>query len=222
MTHGDTAPGEPSLADARTDVAPVDSARIEAAVLELLAAIGEDPAREGLAETPKRVARAYGEFFAGVGVDAVARLGEPMDAEAASGDLVMLSGIEFRSMCEHHLLPFFGSATIAYVPCEKLIGLGRLPLLVDTIASRPQLQERLTDDIADALATAIAPAGVLVHIEASHQCVSARGPRQTGTTTVTMSARGSLRDAAARAEVIALIGAAERGTPGRDAAAVHS
>lgn len=191
----------------------VDTARIAAAVTELLIAIGEDPNREGVRDTPTRVATAYGEFFGGVGVDAGDRLGEPMPAESASGNLVMMGGIEFRSMCEHHLLPFFGTATIAYVPAARIVGLGRLPLLVDAIASRPQLQERLTDEVADALDTHLVPAGILVHIEASHQCVSARGARQTGTSTVTMSARGTLADPAARAEVIALIGATHISAP---------
>ena len=191
----------------------VDTGRIAAAVTELLAAIGEDPGREGLRDTPQRVASAYREFFGGVGVDAGALLGDPMPAEAASGDLVMMGGIEFRSMCEHHLLPFFGTATIAYVAGDSIVGLGRLPLLVDAIASRPQLQERLTDEVADAIDSRLAPHGVLVHIEATHQCVSARGARQTGTSTVTMSARGSLAELAARAEVIALIGGTHIASP---------
>lgn len=190
---------------------PIDTDRITAAVSELLAAIGEDASREGLIDTPARVATSYLELFGGVGVDAVSKLGQPMPAGDASGDLVMMGGIEFRSMCEHHLLPFFGTATIAYIARESIIGLGHLPVLVDTIASRPQLQERLTDEVADAIQTVLDPAGVFVHIEARHECVSARGARQTTTSTVTMSARGALGDPAARAEVVALIGASHVG-----------
>ena len=201
--------GTPSIDTPRIDSPRIDTARVSAAVLELLRAIGEDPSRDGLVGTPERVAEAYAEFFSGVGVDAASRLGEPIGAGQASGSLVMMGGIEFRSMCEHHLLPFFGTATIAYVAGNKIVGLGRLPLLVDTIASRPQIQERLTHEIAEALERALDPAGVLVHVEAQHQCVSARGSRQTGTTTVTMSARGSLGEPTARAEIVALIGASE-------------
>ena len=207
--NGTPAIDMPAVDTPAIDMPAIDTARVSAAVLELLRAIGEDPSRDGLVGTPGRVAEAYAEFFGGVGVDPVSRLGEPIGAGQASGALVMMGGIEFRSMCEHHLLPFFGTATIAYVADDKIVGLGRLPLLVDTIASRPQIQERLTHEIAEAIERALDPAGVLVHVEAQHQCVSARGSRQTGTTTVTMSARGSLSEPAARAEVVALIGASE-------------
>ena len=207
---GTPAIGTPRVNMPAVGTPAIDTARVSAAVLELLRAIGEDPSRDGLVDTPERVAEAYAEFFGGVGVDAVSRLGEPIGAGQASGGLVMMGGIEFRSMCEHHLLPFFGTATIAYVADDKIVGLGRLPLLVDTIASRPQIQERLTHEIAEALERALDPAGVLVHVEARHDCVSARGSRQTGSTTVTMSARGSLSEPAARAEVVALIGASQR------------
>lgn len=187
----------------------IDTSRIEAAVGELLAAIGEDPARPGLIGTPARVAEAYGEFFAGVGVDALAPLADAAEfapGDEALGELVVLRDIAFRSMCEHHLLPFHGVAHLAYAPGERLVGLGRLPRVVEIIASRPQLQERLTEQIADALETGLAPAGVLVVVDAVHGCVTDRGPRQTGTSTLTVASRGRLSDPVQRAEVMALIG----------------
>ena len=187
----------------------IDTSRIAAAVGELLAAIGEDPARPGLIGTPARVAEAYGEFFAGVGADPLAPLADAAEfapGDEALGELVVLRDIAFRSMCEHHLLPFHGVAHLAYAPGERLVGLGRLPRVVEIIAARPQLQERLTEQIADALETGLAPAGVLVVVDAVHGCVTDRGPRQTGTSTVTVASRGRLSDPVQRAEVMALIG----------------
>lgn len=187
----------------------IDTSRIEAAVGELLAAIGEDPARAGLLGTPARVAEAYAEFFAGVGADPLAPLADAAEfapGDEALGDLVVLRDVAFRSMCEHHLLPFHGTAHLAYAPGERLVGLGRLPRVVEIIAARPQLQERLTEQIADALETGLAPAGVLVVVDAVHGCVTDRGPRQTGTSTVTVASRGRLSDPVQRAEVMALIG----------------
>lgn len=188
----------------------IDSGRIEAAVAEILAAIGEDPARPGLADTPRRVAEAYAEFFAGVGADPLAVLaGSERDAfEGESGEFVLVRDIHFRSICEHHLLPFLGVAHVAYAPGERIIGLGRIAELVTLLASRPQLQERLTDEIADALAAALAPEGVLVVLDAVHGCVSARGPRQATSSTVTVASRGSLAEPTARAGVLSLIGGA--------------
>lgn len=182
----------------------IDTARVEAAVIEILAAIGEDSTRPGLADTPRRVAEAYVDYFSGVGADPLAVLADAIPGE--SGEFVLLRDIQFRSMCEHHLLPFLGRAHVAYAPAEKIIGLGHIAELVHLLAARPQLQERLTDEIADALATALAPLGVLVVVDAVHGCVSARGPRQTESSTVTIAARGSLADPVARAEVMALIG----------------
>ncbi|GAA0961434.1 GTP cyclohydrolase I [Frigoribacterium faeni] len=188
---------------------PIDLPRIEAAVLELLAAIGEDPIRPGLVDTPRRVADAYGEFFSGLRVDAVALVrGSAVPAEAAElGELVIVRDIAFRSVCEHHLLPFLGVAHIAYVPGRTILGLGSLPRVVDAVASRPQLQERLGEEIAEALDVGASPDGVLVVLDAAHGCVTARGPRQTESTTVTLASRGVLSETAARAEAIALIGA---------------
>lgn len=186
------------------------SARIEAAVAEILDAIGEDASRPGLIDTPRRVAEAYAEFFSGVGVDPLAHLRGTDELEVASGhlgELVLLRDIDFRSTCEHHLLPFIGVAHIGYLPGARIVGLGRLPLVVETLASRPQLQERLTEQIADAIQTGLDPRGVLVVLEAVHGCVGARGPRQSRSSTVTLATRGSLGDPAERAGALALIGA---------------
>ncbi|WP_390623408.1 GTP cyclohydrolase I [Subtercola endophyticus] len=200
----------------------VNKARIEAAVLELLEAIGEDPGRPELASTPRRVAESYAEFFSGVGVEPLSVIGETFplasaDDAAALDDRgaprttepVLVRGIHFRSMCEHHLLPFVGTAHIAYVPSDRLVGLGRLSAIVDVLASRPQLQERLGEQIAQTLADGVDARGVLVVLEASHGCVTTRGPRQTDSTTVTVASRGSLAEPAARAELMALIGRPE-------------
>lgn len=185
----------------------IDTDRIAAAIAEILAAIGEDPSRPGLADTPRRVAAAHAEYYSGLAVDPLDHLADALPVGPATGDLVLLRDIELRSMCEHHLLPFLGVVHIAYAPRDRIVGLGRLPLVVDTLASRPQLQERLTEEIADALQTGLDPLGVLVVVDASHQCVSARGMRQPRSSTVTMAARGTLSDPVGRAEVIAMIGA---------------
>ena len=185
----------------------IDSARIEAAVAELLFAIGEDPARPGLVDTPRRVAEAYGEFFSGVGGDPLDHLRETLPTEG-TGELVLLRNIEFRSICEHHLLPFTGVAHVAYVPGERIVGLGRLPRVVATLAARPQLQERLGEQVADALSEGLEPRGVLVVLDAVHGCVSARGARQAHSSTVTVASRGILSDPVQRAEAMTLIGSA--------------
>jgi GTP cyclohydrolase I len=193
---------------------PVDKARIEAAVVELLAAIGDDPAREGLASTPRRFAEAYEEFFSESDLDPASHLDETfavVEGDATvhpDGQTVIVRDLAFRSVCEHHLLPFLGVAHIAYRAGERVVGLGRLPRVVETVASRLQLQERLTEQIADVIQTGLAPEGVVVVVDAEHGCVQLRGPRQTRSSTVTVAARGSLAEPAARAEIIALIGAA--------------
>ncbi len=189
-------------------VEPIDRARIRNAVCELLAAIGEDPDRSELSETPARFADAYAEFFAGVGADPLALLRDSLlDANEAPGELVLLRDINFRSMCEHHLLPFRGRAHVAYRPAGRLVGLGTLARLVDTLAARPQLQERLGEQIADALQEALQPGGVLVVLEANQGCVSDRGTRQVDAHSVNVASRGALAAAADRAEVLALIAA---------------
>ncbi|MCU1578543.1 MAG: cyclohydrolase FolE [Rhodoglobus sp.] len=183
----------------------IDPGRIEAAVAEILAAIGEDPARPGLASTPQRVAEAYGEFFSGIDRDPLAPLADSV-ATDGMGELVLMRDIEFRSVCEHHLLPFLGVAHVAYLPGERIVGIGRLPLVVEILAARPQLQERLGEQIADSIGTALAPRGVLVVLDAVHGCVVARGSRQAHSSTVTMASRGALSDPVQRAGVLALIG----------------
>ncbi|WP_348788921.1 GTP cyclohydrolase I FolE [Leifsonia sp. NPDC080035] len=183
-----------------------DRARIEAAVAEILAAIGEDPSRPGLVRTPSRVADAYAEFFAGVGKDAAEELGDPVPLERGSAETVILRDIEFRSVCEHHLLPFLGVAHVAYLPGEEVVGLGRIPRVIETLAARPQLQERLTEQIADTVESGAQARGVLVVLDAAHTCVTTRGARQTNATTVTIAARGAFADPVARAELVTLIG----------------
>ncbi len=188
---------------------PIDTGRIEAAVAEILAAIGEDAQRPGLLTTPQRVAEAYAEFFAGVGVDPVPLLRDELatqDAPEQRGEIVLLRDIALRSICEHHLLPFTGVAHVAYLPAERIVGLGSIARTVETLASRPQLQERLGEDIVAAIDAALAPLGALVVIDARHGCVGARGPRQAESTTVTVAASGALADPVRRAEVMALIG----------------
>lgn len=180
-------------------------------MLEILAAIGEDPARPGLLRTPKRIAQSYSEFFAGLVEDPLDHLAPSSNFTADSseiGEVVLLRDIEFRSMCEHHLLPFTGVAHIAYLPNDRIVGLGALPRVVETLAARPQLQERLTEEIADALEVGLNARGVLVVLDATQGCVTARGSRQTRSTTVTLASRGALSDPVERAEIIALIGVA--------------
>lgn len=188
----------------------VDRERVAQAVRELLIAIGENPDSAELASTPNRVAEAYTEFFSGVGVDPVALLADAVPVGDDTGELVLVRDIMLRSMCEHHLLPFRGRAHVAYRPGEKVVGLGALPRVVETLASRPQMQERLGEQIADAMVAGLAPEGVLVVLEASHGCVADRGVKQVEATAVTIAARGSLAQPGMRAEVLALIGASSR------------
>lgn len=188
----------------------VDRERVARAVRELLSAIGENPDSAELSGTPARVADAYAEFFSGVGVDAVGLLADAVPVGADTGELVLVRGIALRSVCEHHLLPFRGRAHVAYRPGAKVVGLGALPRVVETLAARPQLQERLGEQIADAVVEGIDPEGVLVVLEASHGCVADRGVKQAEATAVTIASRGSLSQPLLRAEVLALIGSSER------------
>lgn len=191
---------------------PVDRERIAALTRELLIAIGEDPDRPGLRQTPQRVADAAAEFFAGVGQDPAEPLSHTISVahgpapDTLPSGAVILRDIRFRSMCEHHLLPFAGHAHIAYLPGEQVVGLGALPKVVEILAARPQVQERLGEQIADTIAGSLDARGVLVVLDAAHQCVTMRGARQTESTTVTVAARGALADPLQRAEAIALIG----------------
>lgn len=183
----------------------VDQPRIEAAVREILAAIGEDPDRSGLQGTPARVARAYEEAFSGVGRDASEVLGVHFDV--GYDEMVLVRNIEMYSTCEHHLVPFHGVAHIGYIPGKdgQVTGLSKLARLVEIYARRPQVQERLTAEIADAMVEHLHPAGVIVVIEAEHLCMSMRGVQKTGASTITSAVRGQLRDGASRAEAMSLI-----------------
>ena len=189
----------------------VDRPRVEALVRELLVAIGEDPERAGLEQTPARVAEACAEFFSGIGADAGAPLERTISI--ADGDehdvlpsgAVLLRDVRFRSVCEHHLLPFVGTAHLAYLPGAHVVGLGALPRVVDILASRPQVQERLGEQIADVMASRLDARGVVVVLDAVHGCVTSRGERQPTSSTLTIAARGELAEPAARAELIALI-----------------
>ena len=190
---------------------PVDRERVAAAVREILVAIGEDPARPGLKATPRRVADAYAEFFAGVGEDAAAPLAHTISVsrgpapDTLPSGAVVLRDIRFRSVCEHHLLPFAGRAHIAYLPGEQVVGLGALPKVVETLAARPQVQERLGEQIADTIAGALDARGVVVVLDAHHECVTMRGGRQPDAATVTIAARGELAEPAARAEIMMIL-----------------
>ena len=188
------------------DVPAFDQARAEAAVRELLHAIGEDPEREGLLETPARVARAYAELTQGLRQS-------PRDVLTTTFDLgheemVLVRDIELWSMCEHHLVPFHGLAHVGYIPnvSGRLTGLSKLARLVDVFARRPQVQERLGEQIADTIAHNLDTRGVLVVMDAVHGCVTMRGGRQTAASTLTVAARGDYTDPVLRAEIIALIG----------------
>ena len=184
----------------------VDQPRIERAVREILLAIGEDPERDGLADTPARVARAYAEQFAGLRQRPEDVLTKVFDAD--HDEMVLVRDIELYSTCEHHLVPFFGVAHIGYIPNEKgqITGLSKLARLVDTYARRPQVQERMTSQIADALVANLEPRGVIVVIEAEHLCMSMRGVRKPGARTVTSAVRGVFRSSArTRAEAMSLV-----------------
>ncbi|MGH9151911.1 MAG: GTP cyclohydrolase I FolE, partial [Acidimicrobiales bacterium] len=184
----------------------VDGARIERAVRDILAAIGEDPDRDGLAATPARVADMYAEIFSGLD----ARPGDVLDVTFEEGhdEMVMVLDIPLYSMCEHHLVPFVGKAHVAYIPNDdgRITGLSKLARLVEGYARRPQVQERLTTQIADALEEALQPRGVLVSLQAEHLCMSMRGVNKPGTLTVTQAVRGLFRtDSRTRAEAMAFI-----------------
>lgn len=188
----------------------MDKQRIEAAVREILIAIGEDPDREGLTETPARVANMYEEIFSGLADNPAKHL--KVFSEGHNKDLIIVRDIPLYSMCEHHLVPFVGRAHIAYIPGDgQILGLSKLARIVDSFARRPQLQERLTAQIADFLFEGICPLGVAVVIEAEHLCMTMRGARAAGSETQTSALRGSMRsDAKTRAEVMALLNSAKQ------------
>jgi GTP cyclohydrolase IA len=183
----------------------IDEPRIEKAVREIIEALGEDPDREGLAQTPERVARFYAEVFEGLHQDP----GDVIDAffgEEHYQEIVMIREIPFYSMCEHHFVPFHGQAHVAYMPDGRVTGLSKLARLVDGFARRPQMQERLTAQVADALRDRLEPLGVMVVIEAEHLCMSMRGVRKPGAKTVTSAVRGVMESSPpTRAEAMALL-----------------
>ena len=182
---------------------PVDRERIHRAVAEIIEAIGEDSSRPGLANTPHLVADAYAELFSGLDENPREHLAESIPFEGNS-ETVIVSNIALRSVCEHHLLPFTGRAHVAYIPSDRIVGLGKIPRVVHALASRPQIQERLTDDIATVFDEELSARGVLVVIESTHQCLASRGANQTDATTITIASRGTLADPAVRAETMAL------------------
>lgn len=196
---------DPVTLDGEGIIGEFDEKRAAAAVRELLIAVGEDPDREGLRETPGRVARAYREIFAGLWQ-------EPEDVLTTTFDLghdemVLVKDIEVMSSCEHHLVPFVGVAHVGYIPSSsgKITGLSKLARLVDVYARRPQVQERLTTQVADALMRILEPRGVIVVVECEHMCMTMRGVRKPGAKTITSAVRGQLRDPATRSEAMSLI-----------------
>ena len=183
-----------------------DEAKIKRAMLDIIKAIGEDPDREGLRDTPQRIAEMYAELFAGLHKDPK----EDLDTgfELGHREMVVLKDIPFYSMCEHHLLPFFGVAHVGYIPGEegRIVGISKLARVVETIARRPQVQERMTTDIADAIHAGIHPAGVAVVIQAEHLCMVMRGIKKPGSNVITSAIRGTFRSKpASRAEFFSLI-----------------
>jgi GTP cyclohydrolase I len=194
-----TGPDEPG------GIPDFDVARAEAAVRELLIAVGEDPDREGLAATPRRVARMYSEMFAGMRT----RAGDVLTTTFDIGhdEMVLVKDMEVWSMCEHHLVPFHGHAHVGYIPSAdgRITGLSKLARLVDVYARRPQVQERLTTQVADSLMEILQPRGVIAVFECEHLCMTMRGVRKPGSRTVTSAVRGQLRDPATRAEAMSLI-----------------
>ena len=186
-------------------VGPYDADRVERAVREILIGIGENPDRDGLRDTPARVARAYAEMFAGMRQSAEDVLATTFDL--GHEEMVLVKDIEVHSVCEHHLVPFHGVAHVGYIPSAegRITGLSKLARLVDMYAKRPQVQERLTSQIADSLVKILRPRGAIVVMQCEHLCMSMRGIRKPGASTVTSAVRGSMRDPATRAEAMSLI-----------------
>jgi GTP cyclohydrolase I len=194
-----------SLRPARNPTPAIDVARIERAVREILLAVGEDPDRDGLADTPKRVARSYRELFGGLTEDPATHLHRTFKQE--HDEVIILRDIDFTSLCEHHLLPFFGKAHIAYLPTGgRVVGLSKLARTLDVFSRRPQVQERLTDQVADAIVEHLDPEGVAVVIEAQHMCMKMRGVKKACSTMQTFATRGSFKsNRMIGAEIIALM-----------------
>jgi GTP cyclohydrolase I len=200
-------PDKPSDREKSPDLATergIDFPRIERAVREILAAVGENPDREGLAQTPRRVARSYAELLSGLSQDPRVHLKTVFHERY--DEVVLLRDIEFHSLCEHHLLPFTGRAHVAYLPDGKVVGLSKLARLVEGYARRPQVQERLTTQIADALMDELNPIGAVCVIEAVHTCMTIRGIRKPGSTMVTSALRGIFKEnPSSRHEILSLI-----------------
>jgi len=189
---------------ANTGNGGIDHARLERAVREILYAVGEDPDREGLHETPRRVARMYEELFGGLHEDPAQYLSKSFTERC--DEVVLVRDISFNSMCEHHLLPFMGLAHIGYLPAEKVVGLSKLARVVESVARRPQVQERMTEEIADLLEEKLEARGVAVVIEATHTCMTVRGVRKPSSQCVTSAMRGCFRTrSSSRAEILTLI-----------------
>jgi len=186
----------------------VDLPRIRRAVREILLAVGEDPDREGLLETPARVARMYAEIFSGLNQDPRIHLKRTFTQK--HNEMVLVKDIEFSSMCEHHLLPFIGKAHLAYLPDGQVVGISKLARIVDMVSRRPQVQERMTEELADLMMNELGARGCGVILEASHTCMSIRGVHKPGATTMTSAIRGSFLTAATRAELMSLVFSARR------------
>lgn len=199
--HGSPADQSKSIS---SNLPAVDFPRMEKAVRELLAAVGEDPDREGLLETPGRVARMYAELFVGLRLDPGRHLKKVFTEQY--DELVLIRDISFNSMCEHHLLPFIGTAHVGYLPRGKVVGLSKLARVVEEVSHRPQVQERMTHQVADLLQRELDPKGVIVVIEATHTCMTIRGIRKPGSITITSAVRGLFKsNPSSRAEVLSLI-----------------
>lgn len=198
--HGDP----PDVEFPRHPSSPVDQERIRRAVREILLAIGEDPEREGLRETPDRVARMYAEVFQGLRQDPKVHLKKLFTQEY--DEMVIIPNIRFESFCEHHLLPFTGKAHVAYLPEGRVVGLSKIPRVIDVLARRPQVQERLTVEVAESLMRELRPRGVAVVMEATHSCMTLRGVRKSNSLCVTSAMLGAFREQpATRAEFLSLI-----------------
>jgi GTP cyclohydrolase I len=205
LSETDEHVGDALISGAGPALQPYDHPRVVAAVREMLAGIGEDPDRDGLRDTPERVARAYAEMFVGLRQTPEEMLTTTFDL--GHDEFILVKDIELWSCCEHHLVPFTGVAHVGYIPSAdgRITGLSKLARLVDVYAKRPQVQERLTTQVADALERILQPRGVIVVMECEHLCMTMRGVRKPGSRTVTSAVRGQLRNAATRAEALSLI-----------------
>ncbi|MBI2918780.1 MAG: GTP cyclohydrolase I FolE [Chloroflexi bacterium] len=182
----------------------IDQSAIENAVLAIIRAIGDDPSREGLRDTPRRIAEMYAEIFAGMDLDPISELS--VGFEEGHHELVLLKDIPFYSLCEHHFLPFYGVAHVGYIPNGRVVGASKLARVVEIFSKRPQLQERMTRQIADAIMGGLEPAGVGVVVQAEHLCLTMRGIKKPGSNLVTSAMRGLFRrNSLTRSEFLSLV-----------------